>query len=461
MPRSPTFSADFSARLSFWLLCVFLVILWIAGGASRADVAGQAVVRFFAWTFLIVFVLFSARFEWRRVKPVAIFLGLAILLVFLQLVPLPPEVWTALPGRELLKGAAEVSDQPQPWRPLSISPSATVNALGSLVVPALVLVLCAQLTREQHWRVAALLLALIFAGCLLALLQFSGANFGNPLINYQTGMVSGNFANRNHFALFVALGCLIAPTWGLRHGRQERWKAILSIGLLPFFLLVVLATGSRAGILLSALAIPAGLFLVREKALDQLRALPRWVASSVVALSVLALIGVVTLSFTLGRAISLDRAFGLETGDDLRSQALPFVIEALVRYFPVGTGFGTFDPVYRIGEPDALLQPLYFNHAHNDWLEVVLDGGAASIAFLVAVLVWIAFTAVKTWRRSGKGRELAGAGLVALLLTMLASAADYPARTPIVMALVVLCSIWLQGTPSFSSEPKPAPRDPS
>ena len=88
MPRNSTSSADFSARLSFWLLCVFLVILWIAGGASRADVAGQAVVRFFAWAFLIVFVLFSARFEWRRIKPLAIFLGLAILLVFLQLVPL-------------------------------------------------------------------------------------------------------------------------------------------------------------------------------------------------------------------------------------------------------------------------------------------------------------------------------------------------------------------------------------
>ena len=334
MPRSTTSSADFSARLSFWLLSAFLLILWIAGGASRADVSGQAVVRFFAWIFLIVFVLFSPRFDWRRVKPIAIFLGLAILLVFLQLVPLPPEVWTALPGRELLKGAAEVSDQPQPWRPLSISPSATANALGSLVVPALVLVLSAQLTRDQHWRITAILLGLVFAGCLLALLQFSGANIGNPFINYQEGAVSGNFANRNHFALFVAIGCLLAPLWGLQSAGATRWTSIGAIALLPFFLLMALATGSRAGILLVALSIVSGLFLTRGEVKRQLRAMPRWAALSILGSAVAVIFGAAILSFTLGRAVSIDRAFALEASEDLRTQALPYVIETLVRYLP-------------------------------------------------------------------------------------------------------------------------------
>lgn len=453
MPRSSTTSsADFSARLSFWLLSAFLVILWIAGGASRADVSGQAVVRFFAWIFLIVFVLFSARFDWRRVKPIAIFLGLAILLVFLQLVPLPPEVWTALPGRELLKGAAEVSDQPQPWRPLSISPSATANALGSLVVPALVLILCAQLTREQHWRIAALLLALTFGGCLLALLQFSGANFDNPLINYQDAAVSGNFANRNHFALFVALGCVLALVWGLRGDRDKKWKSFVAIALLPLFLLIALATGSRAGFLLSVLAIATGLFLTRSAVLQQLRALPRWAALAVLAFVVLALVGAVILSFSLGRAVSIERAFELNAAGDLRSQAFPYIVEEVTRYFPVGSGFGTFDPVYRIGEPDSLLQPHYFNRAHNDWLEVILDGGIASISLLVAVPIWIVATALKAWRRAGGNRGLAGVGTVALILTMLASVPDYPARTPMIMAVVVIAAVWLHAGSNSSSK---------
>lgn len=451
MPRSSTSSADFSARLSFWLLCVFLVILWIAGGASRADVAGQAVVRFFAWAFLIVFVLFSARFEWRRIKPLAIFLGLAILLVFLQLVPLPPEVWTALPGRELLKGAAEVSDQPQPWRPLSISPSATVNALGSLVVPALVLVLSAQLTRDQHWRIASVVLALIFLGCLLALLQFSGANFRNPFINYQDAAVSGNFANRNHFALFIAVGCLIAPVWGFRSIRATRWTGIASIALLPFFLLVALATGSRTGVLLTALAIMAGLFFVRADVKRQLRALPRWAVGATLVTACAVLVGAVILSFTLGRAVSIDRAFALEASEDLRARAFPHIVEAVTRYFPVGAGFGTFDPVYRIAEPDALLQPQYFNRAHNDWLEIVLDGGIVSLVLAVSILVWMAISAAKAWRRKGQNAAIAETGAAALLLICLASIPDYPARAPIMMTLIVIAAVWLHSG-SVSSE---------
>lgn len=453
MSRSSARSTDFSARLSFWLLSIFLAILWIAGGASRADVLGQGVVRFFAWTFLIVFILFSARFDWRRIKPVAVMLGLTILLVFLQLVPLPPSVWTALPGRELLMGAAEISGQPQPWRPLSISPSATANALGSLVVPGLVLILCAQLTREQHWRIVVVLLALIFAGCLLALLQFSGANFVNPFLNYQDEAVSGNFANRNHFALFVAIGCLLAPLWGLQNAGATRWTSIGTIALLPFFLLVALATGSRAGILLVALAIVSGLFLTRGEVKRQLSAMPRWTALAILFSTVILVFGAAILSFTLGRAVSIDRAFALEASEDLRTQALPYVIDTLVRYLPFGTGFGTFDPVYRIGEADALLQPQYFNHAHNDWLEIVLDGGIAAVLLLTSILVWAGLAALRAWRRRSQNAALARSGAVALLLTMLASVPDYPARTPMVMALVVIAAVWLHlGSGSSSQE---------
>ncbi|WP_375291182.1 O-antigen ligase family protein [Qipengyuania sp.] len=434
---------DFSARLSFWLLSAFLVILWIAGGASRADVSGQGAVRFFAWAFLIGFVLFSARFEWRRVKPIAILLGLTIVLVALQLLPLPPAIWTALPGRHLLVQAAEVSGQPQPWRPISISPGATANALGSLVVPAVVLVLCAQLSREQQWRIAAVLLALVFAGCILALLQFSGASFANPFINYQVGVVSGNFANRNHFALFIALGCLIAPMWSFRGERHTRWKSVAALALLPFFLLVTFATGSRAGILLAILAIVVGFMMVRANAIRELRTLPRWACVTILISVASGVIGAVVLSLFLGRAVAIDRALDLAVAEDLRSKAFPTIIDMLGHYFPAGTGFGTFDPVYRIGEPDALLQPLYFNHAHNDWLEVVLNGGLAGAVLLGGVLVWVVIATIKAWRRSGQGTGLARTGAIGLLLVMLASIPDYPARTPMIMAIIVIAGVWL------------------
>ena len=444
MLRKAAHPDDANDRLSFWLLVTYLVVLWIGGGASRADVSAQPVIRFVSWLALIVLAMFGRGVAWRRSKAVAILLTLSVLLVIVQLIPLPPSVWSALPGRDLFVRAAEVSAQPQPWRPISISPGTTANALWSLVVPITAFVLSTNLTRDQHWRICGLLLALIVAGCLEALLQFSGSPFRNPLINAVKGSVSGNFANRNHFALFVALGCLIAPVWGFTRAGASRWKSITAIALLPLFLLVILATGSRAGMLLGSLAILAGLSIVRTQILAKLRSLPRWLAIGTIAAGVSALVSAVVLSIVLGRAEGLERAMALRMTADLRSQALPYVIEAIGRYFPVGAGFGTFDATYRIVEPDALLQTVYFNHAHNDWLEVVLDGGIAGAALLLAGVTWGFVAAVRVWRGKSEGATTLGRmASVILLLILLASVPDYPLRTPMMMVGLVLAAVWL------------------
>lgn len=443
-------------RLSLWLLVIFLVALWIAGGASRADVLGQAVTRVSAWLILVAFALLSPFFDWRRVQSVLIFLGLSVLLLIAQLIPLPPAAWMALPGRELLAQAAQVSGLSQPWRPLSVSPSGTMNALSSLVVPITVVVLAANLNRERHWRVVGMLLILILAGCLLALVQLSRSTFGNPLINFVPGAVSGNFANRNHFALFVALGCLVAPAWGFRGGRRQRWKPIAALAMLPFLLLVLLVTGSRAGLALGAVGLIAGLAIVRREIQAELRSLPPLVAKLTVAGSGLALAIAVLLSVVLGRAVAVDRALDLQAGEDLRARALPYVFEAIATYFPVGAGFGTFDRVYRIVEPDALLQATYFNHAHNDWLEIALDGGAPAIALLLGALVWWAIQSVRAWRSNERDPILPRVGACALLLVLLASLPDYPARTPMIMAIVALAAVWLSPVARPSEAPSPA-----
>lgn len=441
MHHKPLLASDFSARLAYWMLAGFLVLLWFTGGASRADVLGQSFSRFFAWTFLAAFVVVSARLNWRAISPIAVFLGLAVVLVSIQLLPLPPGIWTNLPGRELLVGVAEVSGQAQPWRPLSVSPGATANSLGSLIVPVTALILAANLTREQHWRIGWLFLGLIFAGCILALLQLSGAQFKNPLINNVAGAIAGNFANRNHLALFVAFGCLIAPVLGFGRDRIVRWKAGVAIALVPVFLLVILATGSRTGLVLGAVGLLFGLFAVRSNIVRELKSLPRRTAIALAAGSVLSLVAIVVAAITLGRAAGLERAMNSQLSDDLRSQSLPFVIEAVTRYFPVGSGFGTFDPVYRMIEPDSLLQPQYFNHAHNDWLEVILDGGIAGAALLVAGVGWWLLASWRAWKDGQSRLPIIGSG--ALLLVMIASIPDYPARTPMIMAVMVIAAVWL------------------
>ena len=434
---------DRSSQLSFWALSAFLVILWIAGGASRADAAGQPVVRLSAWIILLGYVLAVPRFELRKICMPLVFAGVMVLLVAIQLIPLPPDIWTLLPGREMIASSGLATGEVQPWRPLSVSPSATMNALGSLIVPILVLILSAALTGKQHWRIVSLLLGLMVAGSLIGLLQFSGARFDHPLVNDIAGMVSANFANRNHFALFLATGCSLAMVWALE-GQDVWWKIFVGLGILLFFALMVLATGSRAGVVLVPIALALGLFIVWRRAKSEFSRIPRKVAIAFGLTVVVALLGAVMLSVSFDRAASIDRVLVLEAGDDQRVKGAPIVVDMIGLYFPAGTGFGTFDPAFRISEPDSLLGPRYFNHAHNDWLEVILDGGLLAALLLVTMLIWYFKLSYAAWSRSpGLGSRIRQLGSVVILLIMVASIVDYPARTPMIMALVALSSVWL------------------
>ena len=445
MSRHTAAKSDRASTLSFWLLIAFLAILWVAGGASRADVLGQSVVRFSAWSAIIVAVLAIPRVDWRSVKEPGIILSAAALLVALQLVPLPPQIWMALPGRAIFAEAAVLTGTEQPWRPLSISPSGTANALASLIVPAVVLLLAGGMTREQHWRIAIFVLGMVGGGAVLGVLQFSGANVDNPLINTVSGAVAGNFSNRNHFALFLAIGCVLALTWAFRDATPP-WKAAAAFGLIVIFTLMILATGSRSGVLIGVAGIVLTLLAFRKRAAQQFKAVPRKIAVPILVAGVASVVGAIWLSIGLDRAVSVNRATMLESETDLRSQIWPVVLDMIQRYFPAGTGFGTFDPVFRVGEPDKLLNPQYINLAHNDWLQIVLEGGVIGLVLLAAALVWLAVRSFQAWgasRRSGGAELLAKAGSILGVLILAASVSDYPARTPMVMALLSLAAVWL------------------
>lgn len=446
MPKASRRPASTLLEFPFVMLSIFLAVLWIAGGASRADVFGQVVVRSVAWIILAAVLVFGRPPRWSAISSVAIFLLTSVVIVAMQLIPLPPDIWTALPGRELLAQSALVSDQPQPWRPISLSPDATVNALSSLIVPIVIVVLMGMQARKSRWAVVTLVLVVIVAGCLLALLQFAGSNFDNPLINY-VGQVSGNFANRNHMALLAGIGCVLAPVWAYNESESPRWRALVAIGLLLFFVLIILATGSRAGFIFASVGTVLGVLAVRTRLARQVRGVPRkiWIPGAVA--SAATIVGGIILSIVLGRAASVDRASNLEVGEDLRGLALPTVLDMVEKYWPVGSGFGTYDPAYRISEPDALLSVSYMNQAHNDLLGLVLDGGIFGAALLLAALVWIAINTVRAWRGAGgDSSQIARAGSAILVLIFLASIFDYPARTPMIMAIAVVAAVWLMYT---------------
>ncbi|MBB5700139.1 O-antigen ligase family protein [Sphingomonas yantingensis] len=440
------------------LLCAFFLALWVAGGASRADVAGQAIVRAAAWLALVAALLLAAPPRIGRAWPVGLMLGLMLGLALVQLVPLPPVIWQALPGRAPFAEAAAMLGEGQPWRPLAIMPAGAINAAGALIVPIVTFYLMMAVGRAgREWQPAALLI-LVAASALVGLIQFTGASLDNPFVNDTAGDVRGTFANRNHFATLLAIGCLVAPVWAFRDGRRPGWRAGAALGLVVLFELVILGTGSRSGLLTGGAAILVGVAIVRRNLMREWAHAPKWALPAVVG-GVAAIVAIVVLvSVMAGRAAAIDRAFAVEVGADMRVRALPTIVSMLGTYFPVGSGLGGFDAMFRVHEPYALLKPTFFNHAHNDYLEVVLDAGLPGALLIAGCLAWWAWKSVRAWRGpDGSGRAMARTGSAILLLLVVASAFDYPVRTPLMMAVAVIAAVWLaEGPARTGSSPLPA-----
>lgn len=430
----------FQFDISLALLIAFAVLLWIAGGASRADTMGQVVVRSGCWAILIIAILFGPRPTLTHVRPVLFLLLAAIALPLIQLIPLPPSFWQALPSRDVLL----IPGGLVPWRPWTMTPGATRNALDSLIVPTTMLILLSQAGGRDRYFMLTVLLTMIGAAVLLGLMQFSGAWFSNPLINDTKGQVSSIFANRNHFALLLAIGCLVAPVWAFADSAALRWRGPLAVGLVLLFILTVLATGSRSGMLLSGAALILALLIIRERLRRQLRGSPRWLLPVLIGTAVLLVGGFVALSFAADRADAINRMIALEAVEDMRSRARPTVLAMIGHYMPFGSGFGGFDPIFRIHEPFNLLKLTYFNQAHNDFLGIALDGGLFGVAVLIAAVAWWLIATIRVVRqRADDDVLLARLGSSVIFLVLAASLTDYPARTPTIMAIIIVAAVWL------------------
>lgn len=424
------------------LLGLLLAIIFLAGGASRIGAMGQPVVRGAACV-AIALSLVLLRAPLRR-GPLSALLLLALVAALLaaQLIPLPPGVWHALPGRAMFIDPT----QPGLWRPWSLVPDGTVNALASLIVPGAILFLIALGDERGDAVSVPMLVAAIVGLAVTGALQFSGAPVGSYFVDLLPYDVSGTFENRNHFALLLAIGCLVVPFWATDAMPLRGWRALLAVALIPLFCFVILGTGSRAGLILAAVALVFALLITARRVQAAARGAPRWAlpAAGVGLVALVAAVG--TLGFYADRAASLDRVLQQQVKDDLRFSAWPTLRRMYESLFPAGAGGGSFEPLFRVSETRDFLNLTYFNHAHNDFFEIVLEHGAAGIALMaLALLVWAAAT-LRAWRAPASGPAMrARLGSAVLALIALASTVDYPARTPIIMAVAALGAGWLAG----------------
>jgi O-antigen ligase len=368
-------------------------------------------------------------------------------LPLLQLVPLPPVLWHGLPGRQILRDIDLQAGLGPVWRPLSMAPAATWNAVWSLPAPLAVLVMGVQLDDRGRAR---LLLPVILLGCMSAgigalQLLFASSGLFDLYRIAGRGQPIGLLANRNHQAALLAMMLPMLATWAAMRSRRSprfvswRWWAPMAGAM--FLIPLILLTGSRSGLVLAAVGLLSVPLLMAGNRLS-----PRRAGSGrggvVFGAGAVAL---VVLALWLDRAASIDRLLALDPGADLRLRALPVIVAMIGTYAPWGSGIGTFEPVFKLHEPDALLSPSYLNHAHNDWLELLATGGLPAAFLLMLSLTALAVGVARLWRagQTGDGPPpLVALGALMLLMFALASLSDYPLRTPSLACLGAVAVLW-------------------
>ncbi len=367
-------------------------------------------------------------------------------LPLLQLIPMPPSLWRGLPGRGEVASAYEAAGMALPWLPISLDPAATWLGLLSLL-PATAIFLARLLIDQRSRRILIVLMFIVaFASVLLDLLQTRDGP-ESPLRFYaMTDLFRpvGLFANSNHNAAFLysAIPFVIAWAIGLvTDQRPNRAIGLAFLGVLTLAIIIgVAVTQSRAGMALLFVAGLSGLLLAWRHGRGQSG---RRLLRLAVGVNLVALL----IAFQFGFVAFMERAEkqGLE---DTRWPVARITSQAAIANLPFGSGFGTFIPVYEKFVPRTLLADTVVNHAHNDWLELWLTGGAPAIVLVLGFSAWFAASTFRLWSSGQPGAPvldlaLAEAASIVVVLLLSHSTVDYPLRIPTLSVLFAIACAFL------------------
>jgi O-Antigen ligase len=438
--------------LQFWLLAIFLTVLFATGGGSRIDVQSLVILRPLSVVIFAIACITVRREHLTGRKWLLGSISAAILIAILHVIPLPPSVWQALPGRQEILEVDKLAAFSDIWRPLTLTPMNGWHAVGSLFVPLAVILMGIQLSRDDLFRLLPLLIALAALSGLLGLLQAIGDPNG-PLYLYRitnNGSAVGLFANRNHAATLLAcvfpmLAVLASTATGVAD--EIRFRQLIAAAIALVLVPLVLVTGSRSGLVTTFIGLAGAAILyrrptegrvVRRGSPNRIKALPIFGGLVVICLGF--------LTFFFSRAQAIERLFIEPSGKDARTDFWIVSFELFWKYFPWGSGSGSYVEAFQISEPAKLLDATYLNHAHNDWIEISVTFGLIGVAALTVFVIGFIRRSLKLWRNTDSSRKSTAYGRMAsvtILIIAIASVSDYPLRTPTMMGVFAIILLWL------------------
>jgi O-antigen ligase len=424
------------ARLRRLAVPAYLLLCLLLGGSVQG-----------IWRVMLLQLLAVGLIAWAALSPksepltkpskrLLLLVVLVLFLFVLQLIPLSPEIWAGLPGRSGVATGYASLGYPLPWLPLSMVPYETLETALTLLPPIAVLVGILRLRAYQESWLAGALIVGALLGVTLGAVQSIGESkpeawwYLYDITN--TGAV-GFFANSNHMGTLLLVtipfaAALIAA--GMRQTPdRRRFHAVLAVGA-GGLLVVLVGLALNRSLAAIALALPV-------IALSALLLPGSWQKQRLilVAAALLTVAGVLAFTSSPIQA-ELTGTDTTSLGSRLAMWRLSWA--AISDSFPAGTGFGTFEQIFRLYEDPASVGATYVNHAHNDYIELVLEAGLAGLLLLGAFLLWWMRQVIEVWR-SQLSSPFARAATIATGAVLAHSIVDYPQRTAAIASVFAGC----------------------
>ena len=423
-------------RFALISLCAILTVAFMCGGGGSQYGLANLTIQLVALGALAFQRDAFAGF-WRNAPWVLRgLLAASLLLPLVQIVPLPPAVWSGLPGRDLVARSLELA-QSSGWTPFSVDPLRTFLAFTGLLVPAIVLTVGWSLHLSRLAQIAWLVIAMGLVTLAIGSLQVTSN--GTVATIFQEGgptsLLLGTFANRNSTGLLLIFALALAIA--LPAPRPHPLVVPVRIGVCVLLIVAIVLTRSRTAFVL--MAIPLVLGLIRafwhSRAASQ-TATPRSALrrpASIVAGSALVGLAAIATLFAAAPGRLGDTLERFQNIEEARLYIWEDAAYSIERHWPLGSGMGTFEDVFQVDESLENLTQRRAGRAHNDYIEIAIEAGLPG---LLLVAFWAVFIGFCSWRaRLSHYRWLGWSGSAFMLAVALQSITDYPLRNQTLLAL--------------------------
>lgn len=436
MIKSKTLKSNIFLSAIFFLVIIGVGLL---SGSSREWVGLKLVFNALSAVALCMFFIFKGDALNRdRLRVLAMFFIAIVILALIQLLPFRPDNGSAL--YKNIKDGHNVLGLTDYRATFTLSPAGTGFAISNFLLPFAAILLVIWGEKRISMRVLSWIIPAIAAlSALLGLGQLMMGGDGSLYLYDLTnkGSPVGLFANVNHQGTLLNMAVpFMAYIFKRSYGVEKQLVLITAI----LVIVALLLTKSLAAYGLFGLIVCGSAYAFWGKSLRSSLSFLKRRKFQILILSVV-LLGLF-LAWSLNLHNDLLVALGVENDSSIsRKNIWIESIDIISNHWLFGTGLGSYADVYRFYEGDVRLSSSYINHAHNDYIEWFVETGLIGMALLFAVLTWLVNQFFQIWsgEKSDGLRPIRRAAIIAVIVPLLHSFVDYPARTATITVLIGVC----------------------